>query len=430
MPIIWRWNGGTNLDFKLTDGVNLHVIRTTQFKTNQILINFNTVQTKTNITARSLLADLIETSTHKYPTQTALARQISSLFGAYVGTNVARIGNMHALRVRASFVNDRYSMPGLTDQVIDLLHEMIFHPLIDNNTFDEPTFKLQLNNLQSSIKSLDDDKQFYAAMQLRDLYFADHSLLKIPSFGQLTDLPQISAESLVQTYNEMVNSDQVDIVVLGNVDVQLIVEQFRRFEFKPRQEIKQELFYHQKLNKEPRETSEKQALNQAKLNLAYQLPIYYQEPDYSATMVMNGILGGSPLSKLFVNVREKASLAYYASSQHNAFNGMFSIQTGIQSSNKVRVQHLIQEQVDAVRTGDFTDELIQEVKDGIINQYETGLDVSSNVIEQTLLDKITRTHTESSALIERIKKVTKVDVIRVASQLEFQAAYFLNGDLN
>ncbi|BAP86057.1 peptidase M16 [Paucilactobacillus hokkaidonensis JCM 18461] len=416
------------MDFKLTDGVDLHIISTPQFKTNQILINFSTQQSEKNITARSLVADLLETSTHKYPTQTALARQTSSLFGAYVGTNVGRYGNLHALRVRASFVNDQYAVPGLTEQVISLLHEMIFQPLIDNNAFDEPTFNLQRNNLRSSIQALDEDKQFYAAMKLREIYFADNSLLKIPSFGRLSDLDELTPESLVETYRAMVTNDRINIIVLGNVDEKRIVEQFKQFEFQPREAQFGSLFYQQELVATPKVQTETQVLNQSKLNLAYQLPIYYQDADYYASLVMNGILGGSPLSKLFVNVREKASLAYYANSQPNAFNGLFSIQTGIQSDSQKQAQRLIKEQVTAVIEGEFTAELLQEVKDGIINQYETSLDVSSNIVEQVLLDKITNTKTND--LAKKINQVTTADVMRVAAQLKLQATYYLNGDLN
>lgn len=75
-------------------------------------------------------------------------------------------------------------------------------------------------------------------------------------------------------------------------------------------------------------------------------------------------------------------MAYYANSQPNAFNGLFSIQTGIQSDSQKQAQRLIKEQVTAVIEGEFTAELLQEVKDGIINQYETSLDVSSNIVEQ------------------------------------------------
>jgi len=115
------------LYFNLTNGVDLNIIKTTQFKTNQIIVNFATPQTKNNITARSLMADILETSTKKYPTQTLLARHEADLYGMYLGTSASRIGNLHNVKFRASFLNDQYSQPGLLHEVIKLVGEMI-HP--------------------------------------------------------------------------------------------------------------------------------------------------------------------------------------------------------------------------------------------------------------------------------------------------------------
>jgi len=96
------------VDFNLARCVDLHIIPTKQFKMNHVLIDFATPQTPTNATARNLLANLLETSTHRYPTQTALARQLASLYGAYVNLYVNRLGTLHTVRLRASFVNDRF----------------------------------------------------------------------------------------------------------------------------------------------------------------------------------------------------------------------------------------------------------------------------------------------------------------------------------
>lgn len=413
--------------FQLTDGVGLHIIKTTQFKSNQIMINFGTQQTAANTTARSLLADLLETSTHKYPTQTALARQLSQLYGADVGTGVGRIGTLHSIRLKARFINDRYAFDGLMDSVIDLIHEMLFNPLIDNGSFDEPTFNLQRANLRSAIQSLDDDKQYYAATQLRNLYFDEGSIMRLPSFGQLADLDHLSSDNLVDVYRKMIDNDRIDIIVLGDVDEDRVVERFKQFNFTPRTISHGDVMYRQELKNKVMQKNEVQEINQSKLNLAFQLPVYYREADYFTAVVMNGILGGTPLSKLFVNVREKESLAYYASSQYHAFSGMLSIQTGIENTNYQRVQELIMEQITAVVSGDFTPELLREVKDGLINQYQANLDMASNLAERELMNSLfdsTGDHT-----IELIESVTASSVMRVASLLQLQAIYYLNGDL-
>lgn len=422
-----RVDGGFALYFQLTDGVELHIIKTSQFKSNQIVVNFGTPQTSANTTARSLLGDLLETSTHKYPTQTALARQLSQLYGADVGTGVGRIGTLHSVRLKARFINDRYSYDGLLDNVIDLIHEMLFNPLIDNESFDEPTFNLQRANLRSAIQSLDDDKQYYAETQLRKLYFDDDSIMQIPSFGRLADLDQLNAENLVPVYRQMIISDRINIVVLGDVDERHVVDRFKEFNFTPRPVADHDMMYHQDARPDVTQKDEIQAINQSKLNLAYQLPVYFNEPDYYAAVVMNGILGGTPLSKLFVNVREKESLAYYASSRYHSFSGMLSIQTGIQNTNYERARVLIGQQVEAVKAGEFTAELLREVKDSLINQFQASLDVAGNIAERQLISALLDRPADD--VVQKIEDVTATQVMHVASLLELQAIYYLNGDL-
>ena len=83
--------------------------------------------------------------------------------------------------------------------------------------------------------------------------------------------------------------------------------------------------------------------------------MYYDEPERFALMVFNGLFGGFPHSKLFMNVREKESLAYYASSSVDTFRGFMSVQTGIDEKNRNQVLRLIHEQLESLRNGEITD---------------------------------------------------------------------------
>ena len=143
-------------------------------------------------------------------------------------------------------------------------------------------------------------------------------------------------------------------------------------------------------------------------------------------MVFNGLFGGTPYSKLFTNVREKASLAYYASSRLLPFNGIISVQTGIQASDQEKVQNMIQEQLTALQNGDLTTETLSEVQDSLINQYRAGHDLASNVLEQQLVTKLVNESDKN--FITEIKKVTIADVMRVAKQMKLQAVYLLSGE--
>ena len=414
------------MDFNLARGVDLHIIPTKQFKMNHVLIDFATPQTPTNATARNLLANLLETSTHRYPTQTALARQLASLYGAYVNLFVNRLGMMHTVRLRASFVNNRFVNEDLFEKISGLINEILFHPLIDDGEFDGPTFRIQANNLRSTIKSFYDDKQFLASQRLMDLYYRNDSVMKIPSFGQIAGLEKLNAKSLVATYQSMINHDKVDIFVLGDIDPKLARKVFARLPFNNRVPLSNSPLYHQLPYDQVQRKTEYQQVSQAKLNLAYSLPVYYHDSDYYAALVFNGLFGGTPYSKLFTNVREKASLAYYASSRLLPFNGVVSVQTGIRASDQERVQDMIQEQLKDLQNGNFSDEALKEVQDSLINQYRAGHDLASNILEQQLVAKLV--NETNKDFVAEIKKVTPADISQVANKMKLQAVYLLSGE--
>ena len=416
------------MDFCLQPGVNLHIIPTKQFKLTHVLINFATPQTNTNATSRNLLANLLETSTHLYPTQTALARQLAKLYGTYVTMMVGRVGRLHTVRLKASFVNDRYSDQPLFSQVIDLINQILFHPLVEQGEFDSPTFRLQVNNLASTIKSLYDDKQFYAHQKLCALYYQSNSVMRTPSFGQLADLPGLTPASLVNTYQQMINDDRVDIFVMGDVHAPTVRDQIAALPFAARHQVEHPtVFYEQPLHDDVLQVYERQRITQAKLNFGYQLPVYYRQPLYFPAVVFNGLFGGSPYSKLFTNVREKASLAYYASSRLSPFNGLMTVQTGIKATDHDQVFDMINQQLTAIQRGEFDQTTVQEIKDAIINQQQAGKDLATNVLEHRLVEQLLGLQPVDN-FADQINAVTNEQIIKVASMAKLQTTYLLSGE--
>lgn len=416
------------MDYRLAKGVDLHVIPTKQFKMTHILIDFATPQTTTNATARNLLANLLETSTHLYPTQTALARQMAKLYGAFVSLGVGRVGRLHTVRLRSSFINNHLAQNNLFAQVTELINQVLFHPLIDDGEFDSPTFRLQVNNLASSIKALYDDKQFYANQQLLKLYYPSDSVMRTPSFGKLPDLDYCTPASLVQTYEKMINQDKVDIFVLGNVNPEDVYSAIHQLPFADRNsQLPDTPFYFQQVHEDVVSQEEQQHVSQAKLDLGYHLPIYYRDPLYPAALVFNGLFGGTPYSKLFTNVREKAGLAYYASSRLAPFSGLVNVQTGIQPTDYQTALTMIQEQVTELQTGNFTGDLMREVQDALVNQHYAGFDLANNILEHHLVNQLLSLR-EQTDFANQINQVTKNDVMKVASMIKLQASYLLSGE--
>lgn len=415
--------------YQLAEGVNLHVLPTKQYKTIRIFIRFTARLQQEVITKRSLLSSMLETNSLNYPDQTKLSAKLAELYGASFGLSVRKKGNLHWLNAGISFVNGEYvNDPNLFYQAVDFLKEVLFYPNIKNQQFDQLTFDLEKNNLRLYLESLKEDKQTFASYALQELYFENSPEQKIPSLGVVEELDKITARSLAAYYQEMMANDQIDIFVVGDVDPDKAAEAVGQLPFEPRETAHPELFYTQPQVNIVKERQVREPIVQAKLNLAYQTNVYYDEPERFALMVFNGLFGGFPHSKLFMNVREKESLAYYASSSVDTFRGFMSVQTGIDEKNRNQVLRLIHEQLESLRNGEITDLELAQTKAMLRNQYLLSLDSPQAVIEASFLDSwLPETKLSDEEWLKRMESVTIKEIQQVAEQIELQAIFFLAG---
>ncbi len=415
--------------YQLAEGVNLHVLPTKQYKTIRIFIRFTARLQQEVITKRSLLSSMLETNSLNYPDQTKLSAKLAELYGASFGLSVRKKGNLHWLNVGISFVNGEYvNDPNLFSQAVDFLKEVLFYPNIKNQQFDQLTFDLEKNNLRLYLESLKADKQTFASYALQELYFENSPEQKIPSLGVVEEIDKITARSLAAYYQEMMANDQIDIFVVGDVDPDKAAEAVGQLPFEPRETAHPELFYTQPQVNIVKERQVREPIVQAKLNLAYQTNVYYDEPERFALMVFNGLFGGFPHSKLFMNVREKESLAYYASSSVDTFRGFMSVQTGIDEKNRNQVLRLIHEQLESLRNGEITDLELAQTKAMLRNQYLLSLDSPQAAIEASFLDSwLPETKLSDEEWLKRMESVTIKEIQQVAEQIELQAIFFLAG---
>jgi predicted Zn-dependent peptidase len=326
--------------------------------------------------------------------------------------------------------NERYLATDqpLTNQAIQFLQRVIWQPLASDHQFDQATFDRQKTNLEAAIKSVADDKQYYAAQQLNAALFANEPAQQVPSFGVIDDLAAIDARSLYRYYQQLLQDDQIDIIVTGDIDEAAVLEQWQQVGFEDRSTGRPRPFYQHHNLKDYVEVHEEQALSQAKLNLGYDFPVFYRGDHYYAALVFNELFGGSPLSKLFTNVREKASLAYYASSSLDTFRGVLKVQAGIDGKNHDQVLAIIADQLTAIQNGDFTDNLVDQLKLGLINDFESSLDSQRTVAVQTLIDDLTQQHVSDADWLHQIQSVTREQIIAVAKMATLNNGFFLSGE--
>lgn len=226
----------------------------------------------------------------------------------------------------------------------------------------------------------------------------------------------------------MIKEDQVDIFVVGDIEETMAIEALKELPFTERKVVQPEIFYQQTQNNVIKERQIQEPVVQAKLNLAYQTNVYYDQPERFSLMVFNGLFGGFPHSKLFMNVREKESLAYYASSNIDTFRGLLTVQTGIETKNRNQVLHLIHQQLASLQNGEVTELELEQTKAMLRNHYLLSLDSPQAAIESAYLAHwLPDTELSDEEWLARMERVTIEDIQEVANQIELQAIFFLAG---
>ncbi|MCP8616460.1 EF-P 5-aminopentanol modification-associated protein YfmF [Salirhabdus salicampi] len=415
-------------------GYKLHIVPTKKFKTTIILVRFLAPLSKEAATKRALLPFVMQKGTKHYPTERELRTKLDELYGSQLSIDSSKKGENHLITLRMNFVNEKFlnTSENLMESALQLVKEVLFHPLAENDAFQTDIVAKEKETLKQKIESIKDQKMSYANMRLID-EMCENEPYSVHVHGYLDDLQHTNEQNLYDEYKQMIEQDQMDVYILGDVDkgqTEDIVKDVFSFTRKPVHNPAKVEF---PSNTEPKEIVEKDQLQQAKLHLGFRTGITFKDNDYFSLQVYNGILGGFPHSKLFANVREKHSLAYYASSRFESHKGLLLVFSGIAPENFEKTKSIILEQVEDMKNGNFTDEIVEETKQLVIHSLKETFDHPFGIIElyyhQVLSDK-TITPAE---MFEQIEQVTKEDVVKVGQKVSLDTTYFLTsaneGDL-
>lgn len=420
------------MQVQIVPGVTLDFIASKQFKTSRINLTFVTAAvSKKTVALRTLIANMLEVSSQKYPNQKAISDQLAFLYGATFGTSVNRRGNLHLVNFEMRVVNDHYlkEKQQLLTEAINFLQELIFNPLVTNQAFDQTMFTLQQKNLIAYLESIKDDKQAYALQKLQQAYFED-PVHQVPPYGDKENLAALTAAECYAYYQEMLAHDEVIITLSGDFASDEVLAAIAQLKFTPRTVGKYQLTYKQTARNKLVAYEEQQDLNQSKLDLAYHFPVEYRGKYHYAALVFNALFGGSALSKLFTNVREKASLAYYANSSFDSLRQVLFVQTGIQADKKQQVLDLIEQQLAALVAGDVEAQLLANIKQELITDYEIRQDSQATALIQATMDQLSQSKVTASEWKAAIMAVSVADVQAVAALAKLEVSYFLKGQIN
>ena len=413
---------------EIIKGVHLHFIQSEKFKTNKIKVRFSAPMSEKTIAGRVLTASMLETSNALYPTSQAFREKLANLYGANYSTSLSRRGLVHYLDINLSFVRDQFLSRKnmLADEMLDFLKASLFFPLSNGKAFDTKTFEIEKRNVLTDLEAEIENHFYHAHRELNNLFY-DLPEMRIPRVATIERVEKETAETSFAAFQQMLNQDQIDFFFIGDFNEIAVREKIQEFQFSEREQSLQ-LSYQQNYSNITREKLEQRDVNQSIVELAYHFSSQYGDRGHLPLIVLNGLLGGFAHSKLFVNVREKESLAYTISSSFDIFSGLMRIYAGIDRANRTKTIALINRQILDLKRGHFTDEELEQTKNMLKNSILLAQDRQNTLIERAYMSSVLgKKFLSLEAWLKALENVSKADLIEAAQQLKLQAIYFMEG---
>ena len=416
--------------YEIKPGIRLHHISAEQFKTISVGIHFHRQLTKDEAASNALLTDVMQRGSSKLKDMAAINRYMQALYGAYFDADIRRKGEDQILSFVISTVNDAFLPNGDTCvlKAVATLLDMILCPQVTNNAFRSDYVKQEKVNLINDIEALMNDKRSYALWRLIENMCAGDAY-SVYELGDVESVEAITPQSLFEQYNAVLHHSPIDIFVTGNTDITAILDMMKdRFASVVPNTLEYPKIDLYQSTGSYREIEEQYDVTQAKLSMGFYTGIAPQDPRYSALMVFNSIFGSGAHSKLFNNVREKLSLAYYAASRLERYKGMMLVSSGIEFKNKQKAEDEILAQLSAMKTGDISDYEFDVSVKSIINSLRSLQDSTAYLSDYYLGQTVSGTSISLEEQCDLISKVTKKDVISVAQEIKPEMVYVMRGD--
>ena len=415
---------------QLTPGVTLRHYPDKRFKTAVLSVQFQRPLCREEAALNALLSAVLLRGTVKNPDMRSITARLDELYGAHISPLMRRIGDIQTIGLFLSCLEDRFALPG--DRVLapslELLREILLEPKLVDGIFDPEFVESEKKNLIADIESELNDKRSYAAVQmLRSMCDGDSFALSLR--GEKADVEAITAQSLYDHYLKVLRESPVELFFVGSAEADQVAEELMPLA----QAIADEpmalpVQTALKLTAEPREFSETMDVNQGKLSMGFTTPITNQHEDFAAMQVFNALYGAGMTSKLFMNVREKLSLCYYAGSGYYGSKGIVTVSSGIDERNYETAKAEILHQLALTAAGEITAAELSAAKQGIISGLRSVPDAPGALENFYGTAFIAGMRYDLPGYIQAVSAVTAADVARCAASVKLHTVFFLKGE--
>lgn len=409
------------------------IINNEKFKSIFVSVNLLLPLRAEDMSKNALLAMVLKKACDKYRTEKELQRELSGLYNMKLASSVEKYNGVYNISFEMELINKKYIEQDVLERGLYILEQVINNPLKDNNVFNKDIVEREKEKLIVRIKEEQDQKRNYALNKIEELTF-DREDYGYPKLGKEQDITKIDEKSLYDYYLKVLKQAEIITIVYGNLDgytnIKSTLDKYlSNFDLNKKvrnSEIKEIIEFYSA----PQIEQESQDISQSVLCFGIRF-IDLNEKEIFTASVLNAILGGSPSSKLFKNIREKESLAYYAKSVYNKQKKAIYIISGIEPKNYEKARGLIIAEVQKIINGDITEEEINTAKDYVISTFREIEDNKESQNRFILSNEILfEKEIQIEDIIKNISNIEKEDITNIAKKINIQKIFLLGGRQN
>ena len=416
---------------ELFPGAHLTAVHTEKFKSCVLGASFLAPLDRTTAACNALVPSVLRRGTQEHPDMESLSAALDELYGGSIEPVVRTRGETQCVGFLGSFLDDAYTLDGsaILEKAAGLLGELLLRPCTEHGVFRSDYTDSERQNLIDRIRAQVNDKRSYALLRLKREMCAGEPF-GVDRLGDESSARAITPESLWARYQDLLRTAPMELYYCGSAKPERVADALRAALSQlptdgvrtplPRPAAKE-------APAQPREVVESLDVTQGKLTMGLRTGSTVWSEDYPALLLANAIFGGTTTSRLFLHVREKLSLCYYASSQLEKLKGVMLVSSGVESDKVGEARAEILSQLEACRKGAFEDWELEGARRSVVSALHSAMDAQARLEDFWLGQAVAGLTEDPEALARRVEEVTREQVVAAFSSLQLDTIYFLKG---
>ncbi|MBQ3022796.1 MAG: insulinase family protein [Clostridia bacterium] len=411
---------------EIKKGVNLYTVQDKKFKSFRAVVLIHRPYLREEVTLNTLISAVIRMQSKNFPDAQKISEELENLYGGEMIARASKYGERQILKIGIETVSDKaLGKDGNFDRAMNLLYDLAFLSGTGEG-FSESIVELEKKNIKDAILAQKNDKRAYSVLRLQEEMCKDEPY-GINPMGYIEDLEKITEEELYSHYRKILAESRIDIIFSGNFDEDKALSTAKRFaENLPKREGIDIKETRRDAPSEIKKVTDRLDVTQGKLCMGFRTKEGAGREKYPVYTVYNCIFGGSAVSKLFNNVREKLSLCYYVGSSIDRLKEIMVVRSGVEFDKFKTAEEEIMNQQSLMEKGEFTDEEIDFAKKYLVTAYESNLDSIGAMAEYYTMQILLGTNISIEEMTQRIEKVTREEITEAAKSMKLDTIYYMD----